>query len=213
MITGGEGELARAIADELSSREYRVDAPGRNVLDVTDRDGVAAYFAERPGITLLVNNAGITRDYPFLRMPEDDRDAVLDTNLTGALRCSREAIRQMLRSRTPGHLVQIGSFAALHGTSGQSAYAAAKAGLIGLTRSLAREVGPRDIRANCVLPGFLATKMTSGLSDEVLDARRADHCLGRFATPGETARFIATLDSLTGVSGQVFNLDSRIPPW
>ncbi|NIP98748.1 MAG: SDR family NAD(P)-dependent oxidoreductase, partial [Akkermansiaceae bacterium] len=146
VITGGEGELARAIADELSSREYRVDAPGRNVLDVTDRDGVAAYFAERPGITLLVNNAGITRDYPFLRMPEDDRDAVLDTNLTGALRCSREAIRQMLRSRTPGHLVQIGSFAALHGTSGQSAYAAAKAGLIGLTRSLAREVGPRDIR-------------------------------------------------------------------
>lgn len=213
VITGGGGDLARAIARELSSRGYRVDAPERSKLDVTDPAQVAVYFSERPGITLLINNAGITRDSAFARMTEGERDTVLDTNLTGAMRCSREAIKQMLRSRSPGHLVQIGSFAALHGSIGQSAYAAAKAGLIGFTRSIAREVGPRNIRANCVLPGFLQTEMTAKLPPETIEKVRSSHCLGRFTTPEDTARFIGTLDSLTGISGQVFNLDSRIVPW
>ena len=143
VITGGQGDLAQAIAEELGSLGYLVDAPGRKELDVTSSEQVSAYMVDRPGITLLVNCAGITRDRSVARLTEGDWDAVLDTNLTGAFRCARQVVRQMLQSRTPGHLIQIGSFASLAGDRGQAAYAAAKAGLIGLTRSLAREVGAR----------------------------------------------------------------------
>jgi 3-oxoacyl-[acyl-carrier protein] reductase len=213
VITGGEGELAGAIAGELNARGYLVDSPAHGELDVTNPEQVASYFSERPDIMLLINAAGLTRDAAFGRLSTADRDLVFDVNLTGALRCSREAIRQMVRARNPGHVIQIGSFAALHGNSGQSAYAAAKAGLIGFTHSIAREFGRRDIRANCILPGFLRTRMTADLPPEVIENVRAQHCLDHFTTPQDTARFIATLDSLPGISGQVFNLDSRITRW
>ena len=112
-----------------------------------------------------------------------------------------------------GHLIFIGSRAARHGTRGQSAYAAAKAGLVGLALSIAKEYGGRNIRCNVVLPGFLETKMTAGLPDKRREEIRAEHALGRFNTAENSARAIAFLARLDNVSGQVFTLDSRIDRW
>jgi 3-oxoacyl-[acyl-carrier protein] reductase len=112
-----------------------------------------------------------------------------------------------------GHIVFIGSRAARHGTRGQSAYAAAKAGLVGLAQSIAKEYGARNIRCNVVLPGFLETKMTAALSEKRREEIRVDHALGRFNTVGNAARFIAFLARLDHVSGQVFTLDSRLDRW
>ncbi len=118
----------------------------------------------------------------------------------------------MMKQRS-GHILLIGSRAARCGTRGQSAYAAAKAGLAGLGQSLAKEYGPRNIRCNVVLPGFLETRMTAHLSPERRDEVRAEHALGRFNTVENAARFIAFLSRLDHVSGQVFTLDSRIDKW
>jgi len=215
VITGGEGDLATAIAETLGIAGYQVHAPGRDCLDVRSAASVDAFFAELGSpCQLLINQAGCTADAPFSRMSGDQWDQVVDTSLGGAFRCSRAAIRPMLKARVEGgHLIQIGSFSALHGNVGQANYTAAKAGLIGLTRSLALEVGGRGIRANCILPGFLETKMTAGLPDDVVDEVRARHALGRFTTVEETARFILAVDKMMSVSGQVFNLDSRISRW
>jgi len=215
VVTGALGALGGAIARELerSPSFAAVHAPGRGELDVADPDAVAAYFAGLSRIDLLVNNAGITRDATIAKLSESDWDAVNDTNLRGAFLCSRAALRSMIRRRT-GHIVNIGSFSALRPPFGQVAYAAAKAGLVGLTQSLAEEVGKRRIRVNCVLPGFLeGTGMTKDLPESVIDLARRAHVLGRFNTPADAARFIALLDTLEAVSGQVFQLDSRIRRW
>ena len=213
VITGGQGDLAQAIAESLRNQGYVVEAPGRDQLDVTQAKSVTSYFAQHGDLSLLVNNAGVTRDGLLVKLSEETWHEVIETNLKGAWLCCREASKHLCKSRTPGHLLQIGSFAALKGTGGQSAYAAAKAGLIGLTKSLAKELGPRGIRSNCVLPGFLETKMTADLPHEVVESVLEEHCLKRFTTKEDTAMFIASLDRLTGVSGQVFHLDSRITRW
>jgi 3-oxoacyl-[acyl-carrier protein] reductase len=136
----------------------------------------------------------------------------VNVNLRGAFLCSRAALKFMVRQRS-GHIVLIGSRAARHGTHGQSAYAAAKAGLVGLAQSVAKEYGARNIRCNVVLPGFLETRMTAGLSKERCEEVRAEHALGHFNTVGNAARFIAFLARLDHVSGQVFTLDSRLDRW
>lgn len=215
LVTGGAGTLGRAIAQALldGGAFDRVLAPGRAELDVTSPESVAAYFSGIDRIDLLVNNAGVTRDAPMLRLDEVDWDVVVDTHLRGAFLCSRAALRPMIRQRS-GHIVQIGSFSALRPPSGQAAYAAAKAGLIGLTQSLAEEVGGRQIRVNCVLPGFLEeTGMTRDLSAETVERARQAHVLGRFNTAADAGRFIAFLDTLPAVSGQVFQIDSRLRRW
>jgi len=213
IVTGGQGDLAQAIASELRAGGWTVEAPGRSDLDVCSAESVKCYFGGYPEVALLVNNAGICRDALVARSVERDWEVVVSTNLTGAWRCSQQAIRAMLKSRTPGHIVQIGSFAALRGSLGQSSYAAAKAGLIGLTQSLAKEAGGRGIRSNCILPGFLETQMTRDLDSDVLERVRDEHCLKKFTTTEDTARFLLTLNDLHGISGQVFNLDSRIARW
>jgi len=214
LITGGGGDLATAIAAALRAAGYAVAAPDREALDVTCGTAVARYFRdahpEPPG--LLVLCAGLLRDAPLGRMEEADWDAVLDVNLRGAFLCAREALRGMLRLGR-GHIVAVGSYSALTGPAGQANYAAAKAGLIGLIQSLAREGGRRGVRANCILPGFLETRMTRGLPAAVVEKARAAHVLGRFNTPAEVARFVAFLDGMPHVSGQVFQLDSRIRRW
>jgi 3-oxoacyl-[acyl-carrier protein] reductase len=215
VVTGGLGVLGGAIARELerTAAFAKVLAPGHGELDVAVPDSVAAYFSRLSRIDLLVNNAGITRDASVAKLSESDWDAVHDTNLRGAFLCSRAALRFMIRQRS-GHIVNIGSFSALRPPFGQVAYAAAKAGLIGLTQSLAEEVGKRQIRVNCVLPGFLeGTGMTKDLPDSVIDLARQAHVLGRFNTPADAAKFITLLDTLEAVSGQVFQLDSRIRRW
>ena len=212
LITGGEGDLAQAIRSELVATGWQVHAPGRGELDVRDPQAVRAYIVALPKLDLLVNNAGVVEDSLSLSMTEESFSRVLDVNLSGAFRCARAAVKIMARQRD-GHIINIGSFAALAGTAGQSNYAAAKAGMIGLTQSLAAEYGARGVRCNCVLPGFLETRMTRAM----LERRRADvlaaHALGRLNTVADAARFIVMLDTFQHISGQVFHLDSRIGPW
>ena len=209
LITGGEGDLAQAIRTQLEADGWHVHAPGKARLDVGCSASVAAFFAQLDHLDLLINNAGLIDDALVAIMTVEQWDKVLSVNLDGAFRCSRAALKLMVRQRS-GHIVNIGSFSALNGPAGQAAYAAAKAGLIGLTQSVALEYGPRNVRCNCVLPGFLETKMTRA----VLATRRpevlASHALGRLNTPDEAARFIAQLDGFAHISGQVFQLDSRI---
>lgn len=212
VITGGEGDLARAIAGAFTGAGWQVRAPGRRELDVTSPGSVSEYFAGLPGATdLLVNNAGGLADGPAARMTPGDWDAVLGPHLDGAWRCCRAAARGMVRRRR-GHLVQIGSYGAMHGPAGQANYAAAKSALVGLTRSLARELGPRNVRANLVLPGWLDTRMTAPLSPAVREHALRGHALGRLNTCADVARFLLALHALEHVSGQVFQLDSRIGP-
>ncbi len=209
VITGGEGALARAIATAFTAAGHPVRSPGRRELDVTDENAVRAFFRAHPA-QLVVCNAGLTRDAPLARLDEVAWDEVMAVNLRGAAACAAAAARGMLRARQ-GHLVFISSWSALHPPPGQAAYAAAKAGLLGLARSLARELGPAGIRVNTILPGFLDTPLSAGLSDERRDQVRRDHVLGRFNTAEAVAAFLVHLhDQLPHTSGQVFQLDSRI---
>lgn len=212
-MTGGGGELARAIAAALEARGYEVLSPGRDELDVACSDSVAAYFEEVVALRqldLLVNNAGVRRDAAFARMTEADWDAVLAVNLRGAFLCSQRALK-IFRKRRAGHIVNIGSYSALSGPVGQANYSAAKAGLLALTKSTAREGGRRGVRANCVLPGWLETGFSANVAQPVKDAALADHVLGRFNDPAQAAEFVAFLhQSMPAVSGQIFQLDSRV---
>jgi NAD(P)-dependent dehydrogenase (short-subunit alcohol dehydrogenase family) len=211
LITGGEGDLARHIRAELESAGWDVLAPGRAELDVLQPK---AFFAQIDRLDLLINNAGVFRDASLLKMTEEDFNAVLDVNLKGAFLCSQAALKFMSRQRE-GHIINIGSYSALSGPAGQANYAAAKAGLIALTQSTAKEYGPRNIRANCLLPGFLETKMTRHLLEDAewKEQLLSQHTLGRLNTPQDAARFILMLHAMPAVSGQVFQLDSRIHRW
>jgi 3-oxoacyl-[acyl-carrier protein] reductase len=211
LITGGEGDLACHIRAELESAGWDVLAPGRAELDVLQPK---PFFAQIDRLDLLVNNAGIFRDAPLVKMTDEDVESVLDVNLKGAFLCTQAALKLMSRQRE-GHIINIGSYSALSGPAGQANYAAAKAGLIALTQSTAQEYGSRNIRANCLLPGFLETKMTRHLLKDTEWRQRllSRHTLGRLNTPQDAARFILMLHSMPAVSGQIFQLDSRIHRW
>jgi 3-oxoacyl-[acyl-carrier protein] reductase len=160
-------------------------------------------------VDVLVNNAGITQDGFTIRMAEREWDDVLSTNLTGPFHCIRAVSRAMMRQRS-GHIISLASLTGLQGRAGQANYSAAKAGLVGLTRSTAKELGRFNIKANAVLPGFLATEMGSSVSGAALDRIIEENSLGRYSTREEIADFIYHLSLMQHVSGQVFNLDSRI---
>jgi 3-oxoacyl-[acyl-carrier protein] reductase len=185
-------------------------------LDVTAADSVSAAFAEtlaRFGrLDALINNAGIARDALVAQMSDDDWHRVLDVNLKGAFLCAQAALRPMLKQRD-GHILNISSFGGRVGRAGQANYAASKAGLIGLTQALAKEVGSRNVRVNAVLPGFLRTRLVGDLTEEQLAAHAASNALGRLNEFAEVARFVTFLAGMRNVSGQVFQLDSRIGPW
>jgi 3-oxoacyl-[acyl-carrier protein] reductase len=208
VITGGQGGLATALVQALQLDGWMVLAPGRSELDVTRADQVSAWFAAVGQVQLLVCNAGLVDDALMSGLRDEQWDKVLAVNLTGAFLCARAVLPQMVQQGL-GHIVTIGSYSGLTGPVGQGHYAAAKAGLVGLTKSIAKEYGHAGVRCNCVLPGFLETKMTSS----VKPARRAEvltqHALGRFNTVEDAARFIVQLEAMTAVSGQVFQLDSR----
>lgn len=208
VITGGHGDLAKGIAKSLCDASFEVKSPSRTELDVTDSSSVSRYFDSLERLDLLVNNAGVTGDGLIARQNPEDWSAVIDTNLKGAHLCSQAAALIMMRQRD-GHIVNIGSYSADHPPVGQTAYAASKAGLVGLTKSFAKEFGKRNLRVNCVLPGFLETKMTAGLSEDTKEAAKNRHQLGRFNTVEEASRFISFLATTEHVSGQVFQLDSR----
>ena len=212
LISGGEGDLAQALRVEFKRLGDTVHAPGRSEMDVRDEAHVEAYFAKLERLDVLIANAGLTRDGAMTGLSTSDFDTVLQANLRGSFFCARSALKRMVKQRS-GHILFIGSRAAKCGTRGQSAYAAAKAGLVGLAQTLALEYGGRNIRCNVVLPGFLETRMTAQLPPARREEVRAEHALGRFNTAENAARFIATLARLDHVSGQVFTLDSRIDRW
>ncbi len=212
VISGGEGDLARALQAEFHLLGDTVHAPGRGEMDVRDEAQVEAYFTKVERLDVLIANAGLTRDGAMTGLSASDFDTVLQSNLRGSFFCARAALKRMVKQRS-GHILFIGSRAAKCGTRGQSAYAAAKAGLVGLAQTLALEYGGRNIRCNVVLPGFLETRMTAQLPPARREEVRAEHALGRFNTAENAARFIATLARLDHVSGQVFTLDSRIDRW
>lgn len=209
VITGGEGGLAQAIRSVFEAAGWHVDAPGRGELDVTDTRAVSAYLTAR-NPDLLICAAGITRDASLAKLDEESWDAVMAANYRGAAACAAAVLPAMVRENR-GHLVFISSRSALHPPAGQTAYAAAKAAVLGLTRSLATAYGSHNIRVNAILPGFLETPMTASVSDKRREEVLAEHVLGRFNTPGAVAKFLLHLhQDLPAVSGQVFQLDSRI---
>lgn len=210
VITGGEGDLATELATHLSRQGFDVSAPGRARLDVSSRASVEDYFAQHE-TDLLICNAGITRDKSLSTLTEKDWDEVFDVNLKGAIRCVKAAIKTM-SGRAGGSIVLVSSYSALHPPTGQTAYAAAKAALLGLVSELSEEHGKDNIRANAILPGFLNTKMTASVSKQRMQQVVAQHDLGRFNTGAEVAAFIGLLHrQLIHTSGQVFQLDSRSP--
>ena len=237
LVTGSSRGIGRAIALELARRGARVvvnyragaeqaeavraeiEALGVPALavgaDVSQAAAVQQLFA-RIGETfgavdVLVNNAGITRDNLILRMDERDWDAVLDTNLKAAFLCTRVALRGMLRARW-GRVVNVSSVIALGGNPGQANYAAAKAGLVALTRTLAREVGSRGITVNAVAPGFVATDMTAGLPEPARKQLIERIALDRLGTPEDVAQAVAFLCSPAGsyITGHVLVVDGGL---
>lgn len=209
VVSGGGGDLAAAIAERFRDGGWRVETPTRREMDVSQMAQVRDWFAALDAPELLVCAAGSTRDRLLARLDEADWDRVIADNLSGAANCARVASRAMLRRRS-GHIVFVSSHSALHPPAGQAAYAAAKAGLLGLARSLAKELGAAGIRVNTLLPGFLETKMTAELAAERVDAVRREHALGRFNRVEQVADFLFFLQSsLPHTSGQTFSLDSR----
>jgi 3-oxoacyl-[acyl-carrier protein] reductase len=225
LVTGGNRGIGLAIARAFSAAgdkvaiTYRSGEPPEGLFgvrcDVTDQAAVEAAFdsveSQQGPVEVLVANAGITRDTLLLRMAEDDFTAVLDTNLSGSYRVAKRAARSMLRARR-GRLIFISSVVALLGSAGQANYAASKAGLVGLARSLARELGSRNITANVVAPGFVSTEMTEALPEERRSEILAHVPLGRYATADEVAavvRFLAG-DDAAYITGAVIPVDGGL---
>lgn len=212
LITGGAGDLALELKSRLVEAAYEVVAPAHAELDVSDADAVDGFIREHERVDLLINNAGRTIDCPISKMTESEWDEVLSVNAKGAFLCAKAVMRKMLKQRS-GHIINVGSYSAMRPPVGQSNYAASKAAMIGLTQSLAAEAGSRGVRVNCVLPGFLETRMTEGLSEKARESALQKHVLGCFNKVSDAARFMVFLDSMEAVSGQVFQLDSRLRAW
>ncbi len=225
LVTGGNRGIGRAIAEAFLAEGDKVAVTTRNGgapdgtldlrCDITDADAVEAAFkaaeeAHGP-VEVLVANAGITKDTLVLRMSEEDWASVIDTNLTGSFRLAKRAAKGMLRLRR-GRIIFISSVVGLLGSPGQVNYAASKAGLVGMARSLARELGSRSITANVVAPGYVETDMTAVLTDEQQSAIKGQVPLQRYAAPAEVAAAVTWLagDGAAYVTGAVIPVDGGL---
>lgn len=226
LVTGGNRGIGAAIAlafveagDQVVVTSRNGDAPEGTLAvacDVTSAEQVDAAFSQAEEllggpIEVVVANAGITRDTLLMRMSDDDFEAVLDTNLTGAFRCARRASKGMLKLRR-GRIILVSSVVGLYGAPGQANYAASKAGLVGLARSITRELGKRGITANVVAPGFVETDMTKALPEKQQAGYLGVIPAGRFAQPEEIARvvrFVAS-DEAAYISGAVIPVDGGL---
>jgi 3-oxoacyl-[acyl-carrier protein] reductase len=225
LVTGGNRGIGRAIAEAFLAQGDKVAVTTRNGgapegaldvrCDITDQAAVDAAFAQieeaHGPVEILVANAGVTKDTLVLRMSEDDWSSVIDTNLTGSFRVVKRAAKGMLRLRR-GRIIFISSVVGLLGSAGQVNYAASKAGLVGMARSLARELGSRSITANVVAPGFVETDMTAVLTEDQQQKIKDQVPLGRYAAPDEIASVVSWLasDGAAYVTGAVIPVDGGL---
>jgi 3-oxoacyl-[acyl-carrier protein] reductase len=230
LVTGSTRGIGRAIAETLAAAGARVAVVGRDQVRAEaaaaeighDAQGFAADMADPAavaklvsdveaafgGVDILVNNAGLTRDNLMMRLKDDDWDAVIDANLRGAFLAIRAVSRGMMKRRW-GRVINIASVVGITGNKGQTNYAASKAGLIGLTKSVAKELGSRNILANAVAPGFIETDMTAAMTPEARAGMAAQIPLERLGTPADIAGTVAFLasDLAAYITGQVFVVD------
>ena len=234
VVTGGARGIGRAICDVLAARGAQIAVTDVNIelaqasaqeigqsfnqkaaafqVNVADhencREVIEKILTEFGKIDILVNNAGITRDTLIMRMTEAEWDLVLGINLKGAFNCSKAVVRTMIKQRS-GRIINISSVSGLAGQAGQANYSASKAGLIGFTKALAREVASRGITVNAVAPGFILTALTASLPDELKDSLVKATPLGRFGQPEEIAYAVAFLasDEASYITGHVLSVD------
>jgi 3-oxoacyl-[acyl-carrier protein] reductase len=230
LVTGSTRGIGRAIAESLAAAGARVAVVGRD--EVRSQDAASAISADARGfacdvsdpasltalierverefgaIDILVNNAGLTRDNILFRIKDEDWDAVIDTNLRGAFVAIRAASRGMMKRRW-GRIINIASVVGLVGNKGQANYAASKAGLIGMTKSVAKELASRNVLANVVAPGYIETDMTAAINEEAKAALFAQIPLGRLGTPMDVASLVTFLasDAAAYITGQTFVVD------
>ena len=228
LVTGASRGIGRAIALELAragaeltlgyrsgreeAEQVAQETGGQAVrADVSDPDDARRLVEEAGELDIVVNNAGLTRDGLIARMSDDDWNAVLETNLGGVFHTCRAAARGMMRRRS-GAIVNISSIVGLHGNPGQTNYSAAKAGIIGFTKALARELGTRGVRANVVAPGYVDTRLTQVIAEDLKDAMLANTPLARFGTPEDVAgavRFLCS-DEASFITGEVLLVDGGL---